>query len=228
MTNVKWCDFPRAPRADGRGPHCDVLGQRERVAWARSRGSLLRSRQEYDKIVPVDSVKQRARLFVKKIAIDRAAGQQCDSVVPQGMLRFEAFQLAAQRRNLMFVFVLGFKTALAVHRMPNEIAADQAGDAIKSQGIEGRARTPIYDHAARLTDPGKRSVNSSLPHPFSRITHPQASSQRPSNRDALGFRELAQFVAQGLAPGRLLHEGRDKIFRLAEVGREHHGFDGSD
>jgi hypothetical protein len=33
--------------------------------------------------------------------------------------------------------------------MPNEIAADQAGDAIKSQGIESRARTPVYDHAAR-------------------------------------------------------------------------------
>src|SRR3977135_3008181 len=98
--------------------------------------------------------------------------------------------------------------------MPDEIPADQAGDAIKQQGIESRARTPVYDHAARLTDPGKRSVNSSLPHPF---PGPQASSQRPSNRDALGFRELAQFVAQGLAPGRLLHEGRDKIFRLTQI-----------
>ena len=132
------------------------------------------------------------------------------------------------KSDLMFIFILGFKTALAVHRMPDEIAADRAGDAIKNQGIESRARTPVYDHAARLTDPGKRSVNSSLPHPFSRITRPRASSQRPSNRDALGFRELAQFVAQGLAAPRLLHEGRDKIFRLAEIGREHHGFDGSD
>jgi hypothetical protein len=198
------------------------------MGLARSLGSLLRSRQEYNKIVPVDSAKQRARLFVKKIAIDRAAGQQSDSVIPQGMLRFEALQLATQRRDLTFVFVLGFKTALAVHRMPNEIAADQAGDAIKSQGIESRARTPVYDHAARLTDPGKRSVNSTFPHPFSPITRPRASSQRPLNRDAFGFRELAQFVAQGLAPGRLLHEGRDEIFGLTEIGREHHGFDWSD
>jgi hypothetical protein len=42
---------------------------------ATSRGSLLRPRQEYNKIVPVDSAKQRACLFVEKIAIDRAAGQ---------------------------------------------------------------------------------------------------------------------------------------------------------
>src|ERR1700730_1638565 len=128
----------------------------------------------------------------------------------------------------MFVFLLGFKTALSVHRMPDEIASDRAGDAIESQGIESRARTPVYDHAARLTNSGKRSVNSSLPHLFSGITRPRASSQRLSNRDTLGFRELAQFVAQGLAAGRLIHEVRHKIFRLAELGREHHGFDGSD
>jgi hypothetical protein len=46
-----------------------------RRAGARSRGSLLRSRQEYNKIVPVDSAKQGAGLFVEKIAIDPTAGQ---------------------------------------------------------------------------------------------------------------------------------------------------------
>jgi hypothetical protein len=76
----------------------------------------------------------------------------------------------------------------------------------------------------RLVFPGARSNG----RPMSYITRARASSQRPSNRNALGFRELAQFVAQGLAPGRLFHDGRDKIFRLTEIGREHHGFDGSD
>jgi 23S rRNA maturation mini-RNase III len=59
----------------------------------------------------------------------------------------------------MFVFILGFQAALAIHGMPDKIAADRAGDAIQSQWVKNHAHAPVNDHAASLTDRGKRFVN---------------------------------------------------------------------
>src|ERR1700730_10758493 len=103
----------------------------------------------------------------------------------------------------MFVFILGLETTLAIHCMPDEIAADRAGDVIKSQGIESRAQALINNHAARLADRGKRFVNSVSE--LSQVVLPRlyqgaVEQQWPLNRNALGFRELAQFVAQRFSP----------------------------
>ena len=94
---------------------------------------------------------------MQKILIDGLAAQQIDFQLPTAVRIFEIQQLALQICDFPLVIVLGLKTALAVDRVPDEIAANGARNAIEQKRIENGTKTPANKATSAAISSGARS-----------------------------------------------------------------------
>jgi hypothetical protein len=104
--------------------------------------------QKDDKIVFMHTVEEDPGLFFKQIAVDRLPAQQVDTVSPLLFFFFHGAQFGGQFGNPELIFVVGLKATLTVDGVPNEIAADAAGNAVEHKRKDDAAQTRPDNHDA--------------------------------------------------------------------------------
>jgi hypothetical protein len=114
------------------------------------RSGLFRPRQQDDEVVPVDSPKKAARLFIEQVTIDFVAADETDPMLPMRAFDAQTGTLLLQVGDLLTIFEAGFQPTLAVQRMPDEIRRDSAGNRVQHEGDGDSAKAGADDHSARM------------------------------------------------------------------------------
>ena len=103
-------------------------------------------REEDDQIVLADAIEGGACLLLEQVAIDRRAAHQVDPMPPFRALGLGRVELGRQHGDRLLVFAAHLQAAVAVDRVPDEIAADAPGDEVEHQREEDRAKARADDH----------------------------------------------------------------------------------
>ena len=90
--------------------------------------------ENHDEIILADPTELGFRLLLEKVRVDGFAPQEIDFRLPALMLVLESGEIGVQAGDLALVIILGLQATLAVDGMPQEIAADRAGNAIEKKG----------------------------------------------------------------------------------------------
>ncbi len=130
----------------------ESIGRRHR--YPRSGALARRMIENDDEIVLPHPAELRLGLLSEKVRVDRLTAQQIDFQLPAPAVVFEIRELALQGRDLALVIFPGLEAALAIDGMPDEKAADGAGNAIEQERIENGAKTPANNHCDTVADPG--------------------------------------------------------------------------
>ncbi len=95
-----------------------------------------------------------AGFLVQQVAVYGLAAQQLNFMLPLHPIGMKMSEFSLEQSDLVLIFLFGLEPAFSIRGMPDEIAADAAGDAIQQQREDDCADAPTNNHAPTLPKHG--------------------------------------------------------------------------